>query len=68
VASGNQKINPRRYGERTWLDEAKHKFSMFNDTEAAAIAAFLRLIRERDEVKQQLIDQALSNYWLDRVT
>jgi hypothetical protein len=67
VASGNQRINPRRYGERTWQDEAKHKFSMFNDAEAAAIAAYLQFIRQRDECNQELIDQALSNYWLIRV-
>jgi hypothetical protein len=65
-ASQNKKINPRRYGERTWLDEAKHKFSMFNDAEAKAIAAYLRFIGERDGFNQHLIGQALKNYWLER--
>src|SRR5947209_3726189 len=29
-ASRGQKINPRRYGNRTWFDHARHKFAMFN--------------------------------------
>jgi hypothetical protein len=64
--SRNERINPRRYGERTWLDEAKYKFSIFNDAEATAIVSYMTFIREHDEFNQQLIDQALKNYWLER--
>jgi hypothetical protein len=37
--SRDKKINPRRYGERTWFDHARHKFSMLNREESAAIAS-----------------------------
>lgn len=39
--SRGQKINPRRYGERTWFEHARHKFAMFNAQEAAAIVIYL---------------------------
>jgi hypothetical protein len=65
--SRGKRVNPRRYGERTWFDEAKHKFAMFNQIEAAAIVAYLRFARERDEFDQKMIDQALKNYWFDRI-
>src|SRR5688572_4034867 len=35
------RINPRRYGERTWFDHASHRFAMFTQREAAAIVAYL---------------------------
>jgi hypothetical protein len=65
-ASRYKKVNPRRYGERTWYDAAIYKFSMFTLGEAAAIVAFLRFVRDRDEFDAEMIDQALSNYWADR--
>src|SRR5687768_16864381 len=27
--SRNERVNPRRYGERTWFESARHKFSIF---------------------------------------
>jgi hypothetical protein len=62
----SEKINPRRYGERTWFDERKYKFAMFNRKEAAAIVAYLKLKRDLDEYDRPAIDQALRNYWLER--
>ena len=59
-------VNRRRYGERTWLDEARYKFSMFNRQEAAAIVAYLRLIQERDKFYRDEIEESLQNYWLER--
>jgi hypothetical protein len=66
-ASRDEKVNSRRYGERTWFDEAIHKFAMFTRPQAAAIVAYLRFISERDEYEQPVIDEALRNYWLSRV-
>ena len=69
--SGQQRINPRRYGERTWFDHARHKFSMFNERERAAIAAFLRYKRGTDvhtDLEKSRIDDALSNYWANDTT
>ena len=66
TASCSKKINPRRYGERTWSDEARHRFSMFSSVEATAIAEYLKFVRDRDEFAAEMIDQALENYWFDR--
>jgi hypothetical protein len=65
-ASRSEKVNLRRFGGRTWADEAKYRFSIFNEKHAAAIVAYLHFVRERDEFDQQMIDQALRNYWLAR--
>ena len=65
-ASRNEKVNPRRYGERTWCDEAELKFAMLTKLQSAAIVAYLRFVRGRDEFDAYMIDQALNNYWLDR--
>jgi hypothetical protein len=64
--SRREKINPRRYGERTWLDHARHKFAMFNGGERAAIAAYLACMAEREELtepEKKSIHEALSGYW-----
>ena len=34
----NAKINPGRYGERTWFEAKRYKFAMFSHAEAAAIS------------------------------
>lgn len=67
--SGQQRVNPRRYGNRTWLDQARYKFAMFNREEAAAIVAYLTLRRDDEQLvdfEKQRIDEALKNYWYDR--
>ena len=61
-----EKLNPRRYGERTWFESARHKFAMFDQSQAAAIVAYLQFKRETDEFARPMIDQALENYWRDR--
>ena len=64
--SRNECINPRRYGERTWFDHARHKFAMFNRAEAAAIVAYLTVKRGEDEFDRKRIDEALAHYWYAR--
>ena len=69
--SSRQKlINPRRYGERTWFEQARHKFAMFNKEEVESIIAYLSCRRDEAEFKfeRQSIDDALRNYWNDRAT
>jgi hypothetical protein len=64
--SRHEKINPRRYDERTWFDHAQYKFAMFNDLERAAIAEYLKYKRETDaltELEKTRIDDALKSYW-----
>lgn len=59
-------VNPLRYGQRTWFEAQCGKFSSFNNSQVAAIVAYLRLKREMEPVGQEGIDQALNNYWLRR--
>lgn len=63
-----ERINPRRFGERTWFEHARHKFAMFNRKESAAIVGYLKLRGETDEFERQRIDEALRNYWYERAT
>ena len=65
-ASRDQKVNPRRYGDRTWFDAQRHRFSTFSKPQAAAIVEYLRLRRDRDAIDRPAIDQALRNYWSGR--
>ena len=61
-----EKLNPRRYGERTWSESCRHKFAVFDRTQVAAIVAYLEFKREADDFARPRIDQALANYWRDR--
>jgi hypothetical protein len=61
-----EKLNPRRYGARTWFESASHKLAVFDGPQAAAIVAYLELKREADEFAREAIDQALSNFWRHR--
>ena len=65
-SSRRERINPRRYGERTWFDHARHKFAMFDRAESAAIVAYLAWKRDDDECERRRIDEALGNYWNER--
>lgn len=63
-----KRVNRLRYGERTWFDEAGHRFSMFTRAQAEAIVAYLRFKQAGEELESQRqeIEQALQNYWLER--
>lgn len=56
----------RRYGERTWFEDASHKLAVFDKAQAAAIVAYLDFKREADEFERETIDQALANFWRRR--
>ncbi len=62
----SQRINPRRYGDLTWLTEKQGKFAMFSPPQAAAIVAYLEYKAIHDEFQRPMIEQALQNYWLQR--
>lgn len=62
----SEKVNPRRYGERTWFESASHKMAVFDQAQAAAIVAYLEFKREADEFERESIDQALANFWRRR--
>jgi hypothetical protein len=64
--SRGQKINPRRYGDRTWFEHARHKFAMFSAREAAAIVGYLMYKRENSDLsdyEKTRINEALEGYW-----
>ncbi len=61
--SCEEKVNPRRYGDRTWHDEALHQFSVFTPRQCSAILAYLRYEADRDEIKKPSIDEAIASYW-----
>lgn len=61
--AGDQKVNPRRYGDRTWEDAARHRLSVFTRDEARAILAYLEWRAEQDEIERGRIQQAIKNYW-----
>ena len=65
--SRNERINPRRYGERTWFHRISCKYAMFTKLEAAAIVGYLRLKAESDSFHREPIEQALRNYWIPRM-
>jgi len=61
-----ERVNPRRYGERTWFDVQGHKFAVFDRKQARAIMSYLELKRETEEFQRDAIDQAIANYWSGR--
>jgi hypothetical protein len=63
----NELINSRRYGERTWFELRRYKFSMFSSLEVKAIVAYLKWCSDTDECSRETIDQALTNYWNRRM-
>jgi hypothetical protein len=67
-ASRNTKVNPARYGERTWFDASCYRFSIFTTDQAQAIIAYLRyrLVNEELPECRKQIEEALQNYWLGR--
>lgn len=67
--SREEKVNPQRYGERTWFEHARHKFAMFNVQEVKAIVAYMRYKLSLDAVtdfEKGHLDEALKNYWAAR--
>lgn len=66
AASRTELLNPRRYGARTWFDQACHRFSVFTRPQAGAIVSYLRIRARREEADRPEVEQALASYWLAR--
>jgi len=64
----SQRVNQLRYGERTWFEDARHKFAIFDRTQAEAIVTYLRFKAETDEFLRDDIDQALRNFWIEKAS
>ncbi len=64
-----ERINPRRYGDRTAWDSAVYRHSVFSKAQAGAIVEYLKFKLEAegpDGFDTPSIQQALANYWLGR--
>ncbi len=64
--SRGERVNPGRYGDRTWFELKRCKFAMFTPVEVRAIVAYLQLMSEKDDFAKLSIEQALTNYWTRR--
>jgi len=61
-ASGSTKVNPARYGERTWGEKARYKWSMFNPAQLKAIRLYLDYKLEHDQV-DYFVEEAMIEFW-----
>ena len=61
-ASAFTKVNPARYGERTWGDEARYRWSMFNASQLKAIRLYLDYKLEHDQV-DYFVEEAMIAFW-----
>jgi hypothetical protein len=66
--SRSKKINPLRYGERTWWDEKQYQFSVFSLEQKKAIVEYLKFKYGAAEFDRPTIKQALNNYWLPQIS
>lgn len=67
--SGKVRINPKRYGERTWLDYVRYKFSMFTASQCCAISKHLAYKAESPQLSDNAraeIAEAREHYWEPR--
>jgi hypothetical protein len=67
--SAAKRINPQRYGNKTWRDYACERFAGFPKEQAAAIVAYLEFKRDSDTlrgVKRREVNEAIKNYWHGR--
>jgi hypothetical protein len=64
----NALINPQRYGEFTWFEYVKERFTGFSVEEAQAIHAYLVHQQELvvTDYERLTIAEALKNYWSHR--
>ena len=68
-SSRYEQVNPLRYGERTWFEEARYKFAVFSQAQVSAIVAYLKAKLDSDDLvdlERASIEQSLMNYWLTR--
>lgn len=66
--SALKRINPRRYGDRTFGDLARYRFSLFTSEQCAVIGAYLQYRVARGDFGAPSIRSALDNYWLGRAS
>ena len=63
----NLKIISRRYGGGTAFEAKRHRFSMLARDQATAVTGYLEFRRDMADCDFDLIEQALANYWKERV-
>lgn len=60
-ATKDKIINEPMYGNETWFEYAKKRFSLFDRLQADAIIAYLQFCK--GDSNNRDIEQALNNYW-----
>jgi hypothetical protein len=63
----DQLVNPRRYGELTWLQAISRRFGAFTAAESVAIVAYMRFEAALDDFVRPNVEQALRNFWLPKL-
>jgi len=63
---GDELVNPRRYGNRTFRDVANHRLAVFSQRQAQAIVEYLLNRRDADDFHAPMIQSALDIYWIAR--
>lgn len=67
--SRSKLVNSRRYGQRTWFDTMRHRYSVLTHDEVSAIVAYLQFKKKKSNAFYgNEIDQALKNYWNARAS
>jgi len=66
--SKSQLINPRSYGNKTWFDDARERFTAFDRDQSLAVIAYLEWAAEaHDGFEREYVEPALDNYWRGKV-
>jgi hypothetical protein len=68
--SAQEKLNPRRYGERKWGDYVRFRFSVLSGPQVRAVVSYLRremASSNRSSLDKVSIREALANYWNHRL-
>ncbi len=60
-----ERVNPRRYGARTWRDHTVYRFSTLDRAQKDVCCTFLRLLSEDEyfTLERDVVEHAIDNYW-----
>lgn len=65
----DEKINPLRFGEKTWFNACQSKFSLFNKNQISCIIEYLKFMSDADPFNNNPTEtkESISNYWKPRL-
>lgn len=67
--SKDKHVNPRLYGDQTWIELKRLQFAVFSEQEVSAIVAYLHYTlgsTKLVDIEAKSVREALQNYWLER--